>query len=84
VYLVPAQKRLAPFIKGFELSISFLSSMQSFCAYEVRSQSHRAKRLKVCSQTVALGYSSFCDLFTEEEWRGYSYYFGEYLTSIRH
>ncbi|KAJ7862085.1 phosphoglycerate mutase-like protein [Mycena leptocephala] len=58
VYLVPAQKRLAPFIKGFELSISFLSSMQSFCAYE----------------TVALGYSSFCDLFTEEEWRGYSYY----------
>ena len=25
------------------------------------------------SQTVALGYSAFCDLFTEEEWLGFEY-----------
>lgn len=27
-------------------------------------------------QTVALGYSAFCDLFTEEEWKGYEYSVG--------
>ncbi|KAJ6603264.1 phosphoglycerate mutase-like protein [Mycena vulgaris] len=59
IYLVPAQKRLSPFISGIELSISQLFSMQSLCAYE----------------TVALGYSAFCGLFTEEEWKGYSYFF---------
>ncbi|KAG1857887.1 histidine phosphatase superfamily [Suillus tomentosus] len=26
--------------------------------------------------TVALGYSKFCDLFTEEEWEGFGYYIG--------
>jgi hypothetical protein len=25
---------------------------------------------------VALGYSKFCDLFTQEEWEGYEYYVG--------
>jgi hypothetical protein len=24
-------------------------------------------------QTVALGYSSFCNLFTKKEWKGYQY-----------
>jgi hypothetical protein len=24
-------------------------------------------------QTVALGYSKFCGLFTEEEWKGFEY-----------
>ena len=32
--------------------------MQSLCAYE----------------TVGLGYSNFCDLFTEEEWKGFEYF----------
>ncbi|KAJ6621036.1 histidine phosphatase superfamily [Mycena sp. CBHHK59/15] len=32
-------------------------AMQQLCAYE----------------TVSLGYSAFCDLFTEEEWKGYEY-----------
>ena len=27
-------------------------------------------------QTVALGSSVFCGLFTEEEWKGFEYYFG--------
>ena len=24
-------------------------------------------------QTVAIGYSKFCELFTEEEWKGFNY-----------
>ncbi|KAJ6587368.1 histidine phosphatase superfamily [Mycena sp. CBHHK59/15] len=59
IYLAPAQKRLAPFISGFNLTISALFDMQSLCSYE----------------TVALGYSVFCGLFTEEEWEGFSYLF---------
>ena len=36
------------------------------------------------SQTIALGYSKFCELFTEQEWRGfdYSYVFVFLLTSL--
>ena len=29
-------------------------------------------------QTVALGFSSFCDAFKEEEWKQYEYYNGEF------
>ncbi|KAJ6616700.1 histidine phosphatase superfamily [Mycena sp. CBHHK59/15] len=47
IYLAPAQKRLAPFISGFNLTISALFDMQSLCSYE----------------TVALGFSVFCGLF---------------------
>ncbi|KAJ7253464.1 phosphoglycerate mutase-like protein [Mycena rebaudengoi] len=57
VYLAAASKRLSPFITGLPLSPPLLLSMQQICAYE----------------TVSLGYSAFCDLFTEEEWLGYSY-----------
>ncbi|KAF8212585.1 phosphoglycerate mutase-like protein, partial [Mycena galopus ATCC 62051] len=57
VYLADAETRLQPFIQGLPLSPSILVAMQQLCAYE----------------TVALGYSSFCDLFTQEEWIGYSY-----------
>ncbi|KAJ6617660.1 histidine phosphatase superfamily [Mycena sp. CBHHK59/15] len=57
VYLVKAQKQLQPFITGLLLSSSILVAIQQLCAYE----------------TVSLGYSPFCDLFTEEEWLGYSY-----------
>ncbi|KAF7292081.1 Phosphoglycerate mutase-like protein [Mycena indigotica] len=57
VYLAPAVKRLQPFIKGLPLTPSILFAMQQLCAYE----------------TVALGYSTFCPLFTDDEWTGYSY-----------
>lgn len=40
-----------------KLTVSDVSTMQDLCAYE----------------TVALGFSSFCGLFTEEEWLGYDY-----------
>ncbi|KAG2350244.1 phosphoglycerate mutase-like protein [Suillus weaverae] len=58
IYLKDARMRLQPMIQGFNLTISRLVDMQELCAYE----------------TVALGYSKFCDLFTEKEWEGYEYY----------
>ncbi|KAF5375037.1 hypothetical protein D9758_000392 [Tetrapyrgos nigripes] len=57
LYLAPAQERLSPFIEGFNLTIADIYNMQTLCPYE----------------TVALGYSVFCDLFTEEEWKGFEY-----------
>jgi len=44
-------------IEGVNITTSFAYDMQELCAYE----------------TVALGYSSFCELFTEEEWKGFEY-----------
>ncbi|KAJ7073158.1 acid phosphatase [Mycena amicta] len=57
VYLANAVKRLQPYIQGLPLTPSTLVAMQQICAYE----------------TVSLGYSAFCPLFTEEEWIGFSY-----------
>ncbi|KAJ3842888.1 histidine phosphatase superfamily [Lentinula raphanica] len=57
VYLVDAQKRFAQYLPGFNLTIEDVAGMQALCPYE----------------TVALGYSAFCDLFTEDEWKGFAY-----------
>ncbi|KZV87033.1 phosphoglycerate mutase-like protein [Exidia glandulosa HHB12029] len=57
IYLKDAQKRLQGQIKGFDLTTEDVYIMQQTCAYE----------------TVALGYSSFCELFTQEEWEGFEY-----------
>ena len=43
-----------------ELDYANVVAMQELCAYE----------------TVALGYSKFCDLFTKDDWKGYEYRFG--------
>lgn len=65
-YLKKTVPRLQKYIKGLELDASDVQAMQDLCAYE----------------TVALGYSVFCDLFTEEEWKGYEYAFGKLLASM--
>lgn len=57
IYLKKALARLQPNLKGYELSIEDVYIMQQMCAYE----------------TVAIGYSKFCELFTEEEWEGFNY-----------
>ena len=57
IYLEDARKRLQPQLDGFKLTIEDVYIMQQLCAYE----------------TVALGYSKFCELFTEEEWEGFDY-----------
>ncbi|KAG7086430.1 hypothetical protein E1B28_002384 [Marasmius oreades] len=58
-YLQSARKRLQAQIPGYELTIEDVFTMQQMCAYE----------------TVAIGYSKFCELFTEEEWEGFNYAF---------
>jgi len=57
VYLADALERFSADLPGMNLTIADVSGMQTICPYE----------------TVALGYSAFCDLFTEEEWRGFAY-----------
>ncbi|GAA5972872.1 hypothetical protein JCM11641_003982 [Rhodosporidiobolus odoratus] len=57
VYLANTLKRFQPLVEGVELTIENLFNMQLLCAYEL----------------VALGGSSFCPLFTEDEWRGFEY-----------
>ena len=57
IYLADATKRLIALAPGFNWTVSDSYNAQSLCAYE----------------TVALGYSSFCGLFTYDEWQGYEY-----------
>ncbi|KAH9951980.1 phosphoglycerate mutase-like protein [Amylocystis lapponica] len=57
IYLANALARLAPQLPGFNLTIEDVYTFQQTCAYE----------------TVAIGYSKFCELFTEEEWEGFDY-----------
>ncbi|ORY32143.1 putative phytase [Naematelia encephala] len=68
-FLSDAQTRLQSMIEGYEVSIKDAKDFMDMCAYE----------------TVALGYSSFCNLFTQKEWKGYEYrwdimwwYFGSF------
>ncbi|KAI0001359.1 phosphoglycerate mutase-like protein [Russula compacta] len=57
-YTVPIIKRLQSFISGVNITATDIIGMQEACAYE----------------SVALGYSSFCDLFTEDEWESFEYF----------
>ncbi|TIA68763.1 hypothetical protein E3P92_03881 [Wallemia ichthyophaga] len=56
-YLQPAQARLNAQTTNFHLTLDDVYALQDTCAYE----------------TVALGYSQFCHLFTRAEWEGYEY-----------
>ncbi|KAI0752965.1 phytase [Daedaleopsis nitida] len=57
IYLQDALARLRPQVKHLDLTIEDVYRMQQLCPYE----------------TIAIGYSKFCELFTEEEWRGFDY-----------
>lgn len=57
IYLADAAKRLNQYGPQFNWSTEDAYNAQSLCAYE----------------TVALGFSEFCGLFTYEEWEGYEY-----------
>ncbi|GME48376.1 putative acid phosphatase protein [Neofusicoccum parvum] len=57
IYLVNATERIKPQVEGLNWTISDTYYAQSLCAYE----------------TVALGFSHFCSLFTYEEWLGFEY-----------
>ncbi|KAI8457593.1 histidine phosphatase superfamily, partial [Phakopsora pachyrhizi] len=58
IYLAEALERLQPNVEGYQLTSQDLVSMQQLCAYE----------------TVSLGWSDFCGLFTKKEFQGFSYY----------
>jgi len=57
IYLTGAKERLQKHLHGLDLTIEDIYIMQQLCPYE----------------TVALGYSKFCELFTKEEWEGFDY-----------
>ena len=57
IYLQNATARLKAQSGNYNWSVSDSYNAQSLCAYE----------------TVAFGYSAFCNLFTYDEWLGYSY-----------
>ncbi|KAJ8699287.1 hypothetical protein PTI98_002418 [Pleurotus ostreatus] len=57
IYLRDARSRIQAHLKGFDLTYEDVFTMQQMCAYE----------------TVAIGYSKFCELFTAEEWDGFDY-----------
>ncbi|PKI84653.1 hypothetical protein MVES1_001877 [Malassezia vespertilionis] len=56
-YTADAVKRLQPMLKGVKLNAKLVYGMMSLCAYE----------------TVGVGYSNFCNLFTKKEYEGYEY-----------
>jgi len=57
IYLPNATHRLQQYVSGLTLTDEMVYGMQSLCAYE----------------TVSLGYSNFCSLFTQQEWDGFEY-----------
>ena len=56
-YLTEAVKRFSSMTEGYNWTISSIYNAQTLCPYE----------------TVAFGYSAFCDLFTFSEWQGFEY-----------
>lgn len=64
-YLANATSRLKPLVTGYNWTYSDSFNAQAMCTYEI----------------IAFGYSSFCSLFTADEWIGFGYaqdllYFG--------
>lgn len=57
VYLKNAIERLQKLVHGIKLDETLMYGMMSICAYE----------------SVAMGYSKFCPLFTKEEFENYEY-----------
>ena len=57
IYLKNATARFQSLTQGYDWTVSDVYAMQALCPYE----------------TVAFGYSVFCDLFTYTEWEGFEY-----------
>ncbi|OAA48687.1 3-phytase A precursor [Metarhizium rileyi] len=65
-YLKDAQKRFQTMTDGFTWTIEDVYAAQTMCPYE----------------TIAYGFSKFCDLFTYKEWRDFGYSIDLYFSSI--
>lgn len=57
IYLADATKRLRQYTGNYDWTVADSYNAQTLCPYE----------------TVAYGYSNWCDLFTYEEWQGFEY-----------
>ncbi len=57
IYLADATRRLQNLITGYNWTVEDTYAAQTLCPYE----------------TVALGYSAWCELFTYAEWEGFEY-----------
>ncbi|KZP00816.1 phosphoglycerate mutase-like protein [Calocera viscosa TUFC12733] len=57
VWLANATARINSLVTGINFTTADVGNMQSLCAYE----------------SVAVGHSDFCGLFTEAEWEGFEY-----------
>lgn len=57
IYLNAATKRFQKLVKGYIWTVDDTYNMQTLCPYE----------------TVAFGFSRFCQLFTYQEWKGFEY-----------
>jgi len=67
-----------------ELTVDDLFAMQETCAYEVRGFiPYFSPKNKLFLQTVALGFSKFCELFTEKEWEGFDYAYAIFSLALR-
>jgi len=64
IWYVPLVLSLPGMIADYQMEI---------CPYEVSYPTLKSKVERADVQTVALGYSSFCNLFTKKEWKGYQY-----------
>jgi len=75
IYLADALARLQAQISGYTLTIEDVYTMQQTCAYEVFLNIFPIYSVLMIHvlQTVALGYSKYCELFTEDEWEGFDY-----------
>jgi Histidine phosphatase superfamily (branch 2) len=78
-YTAPTIERLQPYISGVNLTAVDIIAMQQLCAYEVSHENMMSKPSAVVHntiQSVALGFSEFCALFTESEWESFEYFIG--------
>lgn len=85
MYTPPIIERLSKYLDGVNLTSSDIVAMQDLCAYEVSlARPYSANLVSTkSSQSVALGYSSFCDLFTQSDWEAYEYWYGKCLRAFR-
>ncbi|CAM1506911.1 Fc.00g065520.m01.CDS01 [Cosmosporella sp. VM-42] len=65
-YLADALARFQSMTDGFDWTIQDVYAAQTMCPYE----------------TVAYGFSKFCDLFTYEEWRDFGYSVDLYFSAV--
>ncbi|POR31220.1 3-phytase A [Tolypocladium paradoxum] len=64
-YLADATSRFQAMTEGFTWTVDDVYAAQTMCPYE----------------TVAYGFSKFCDLFTYEEWQGFGYSIDLYFSA---